>query len=164
MPLVVSDTSPVRALNHLELLGLLRKLFGEILIPPAVSDELKSGSKSLPPVDLNLYPFIHIAGPPLSQSITDIMCFEPELDRGEAEAIALAVQLGIEELLMDEWVSRRAASDLGMRTVGVLGILVRAKERGLVADIRPLIDRLRSEIRFFVADRLYHQVLESVGE
>jgi predicted nucleic acid-binding protein len=56
------------------------------------------------------------------------------------------------------------AKKLGLLPIGVLGILVRAKQRGLLAEVQPLLDRLRSELGFFISDRLRAEILRLAGE
>lgn len=65
-----------------------------------------------------------------------------ELDKGEAEAIALALELGADQVLIDERRGRRIAARLNLRYTGILGILVEAKNRGLISEVKPLLDAL----------------------
>lgn len=75
----------------------------------------------------------------------------------------LAVELGA-TLLIDEIEGRAAAAAAGVPFIGVLGVLSRAKREGLVDEVRPLLDRLRSELRFRIAQKLYEQFLQAIGE
>ncbi|MCT7983462.1 DUF3368 domain-containing protein [Laspinema sp. A4] len=86
------------------------------------------------------------------------------LDPGEAEAIALARELNADRLLIDERKGRAVASRLGIKLTGVLGILIVAKRRELITEIKPLIDELIDISRFRVGDELYARVLQDVGE
>jgi uncharacterized protein len=61
--IVVSDTSPVRALAHLQQLELLRKLFSEVLVPPAVAHELANPAAGLPAVDVATFPYLRVVSP-----------------------------------------------------------------------------------------------------
>ena len=85
------------------------------------------------------------------------------LDLGETEAIALALELKA-AILLDEWLGREAAHRLGLDTSGTLGVLVRAKNRGLIPELRPLIARLRDEINFHLAPRIVDEALMAAGE
>ena len=85
------------------------------------------------------------------------------LDRGEAEAIALALELGADELLIDERLGRREALRLRLSITGLLGVLLVAKRRGLVAMIRPVMDALMTQAGFRLSEQLY-TVLVAAGE
>lgn len=87
MSIVVSDTSPIRALAHLQLVGLLGVLFGEVLVPPAVRDELGSPHSRFKPIGLGKWPFIQVRAPRDRASVRDLLA---TLHLGEAEAIVLA--------------------------------------------------------------------------
>jgi len=87
-----------------------------------------------------------------------------DLDRGEAEILALAVEQGAELVLMDERDGRRFAQRLGLRPIGVIGILPEAKKGGLLDRIRPCLDALRHDAGFYLSDGLYKSALELAGE
>jgi len=121
--IVVSDTSPLRALTHLELLG---KLFSQILIPPAVEAELKRVG-----LDLFQSPGQTTFALRAPGDVNQVSALLNELDPGESEAISLAIEVNSKEVLMDQWDGRQVALRLGLEPVGVIGILVRAKNRVL---------------------------------
>ena len=161
MSVVVSDTSPIRALAHLELLPLLGELYDVVVIPPAVFKELTRDGKlftSLSRADLELFclrePALEIA------QTTEFL----ELDAGEREAIRLAIELSADGLLIDENCGRRVATAYGLKVTGTLGILGQAKQRGLIENVGSLIDRLRTEINFFISPALRREVLTDLGE
>lgn len=87
-----------------------------------------------------------------------------DLDRGEAETLALAMELKADLVLLDEQEARRAAIRLGLRPVGVLGTLLEAKRLGAIEEVRSLLDALRHQAGFFLGERLYQQILERAGE
>ncbi len=87
-----------------------------------------------------------------------------ELHLGEAEAIALALEMKAEYLLIDEREGRTLARQLGLRITGVLGVLLRAKRRGQIEAIKPEIEALRSHARFFIAPALESAILAEAGE
>ena len=86
------------------------------------------------------------------------------LDRGEAEAIALAADLKAGVVVIDEREGRQFAAQAGLSVVGVLGVLLRAKKNGQIAAIKPEIQLLRSKAGFFVATSLEAKVLAAAGE
>ena len=91
--IVVSDTSPIRALAFLEQLTVLERLFGTVVIPPAVVDELANPARLAPgesPVELSRFAFIEVRIPAGQTRVEELA---DELDRGESEAIVLAEEL-----------------------------------------------------------------------
>lgn len=135
--IVVSDTTP---LNYLVLIGqgdLLPGLYGRILIPNAVFEELRSDA-ALP--ELKAW----MADPPVWLEITRAGAVPTELvvlGPGEREAIALAEQLKADLLIMDDRDARREATRRSLRVTGTLGVLDEAAARGLI-DLSKAIDRL----------------------
>ena len=136
--LVVSDTSPIRALAHLNQLGLLARLFGQVLVPPAVEVELASPPAGLPKVNVRTLQGVQVRAPQNRQRVLEFM---QTLDPGESEALALALEIHADALLIDEAAGRAMAQEVGLRPIGVLGILLRAKQRNLIPELRPLLDR-----------------------
>lgn len=87
-----------------------------------------------------------------------------ELDRGEAEAICLAVDLKADRLLIDEKAGRKIAFREGLAIVGVVGVLIAAKHKGLLPQVAPLLDRLQNEAGFRLSATVRRAALEAVGE
>lgn len=157
---VVSDTSPIRALDWIGHLDLLQHLYGKVIVPKAVSLELLSTNKRFRPIDLVGHPFIEVR----STSGTSSMPELDRLDRGEAEALRLAVELSVNVVLMDETAGRRAAASIGLGVVGTVGVLLNAKEKSLIDEVAPLVEELRSGLGFFLSDVFVERVLRIAGE
>jgi predicted nucleic acid-binding protein len=87
-----------------------------------------------------------------------------ELDRGEAETLALAVALRADLVLLDEKARRLAARRLGLRVAGVLGILLEAKASGLIPAVDPPVSALRQRAGFYISQEVYLHVLRLAGE
>jgi predicted nucleic acid-binding protein len=87
-----------------------------------------------------------------------------DLDNGEAEAIVLAIDLKATYILMDEALGRKIALSYNLQPLGVLGMLVLAKQRGLIEVVTPLMDRLKSEANFYIDSNLYYYIKEIAQE
>jgi uncharacterized protein len=158
--IVVSDSSPIRALDFLGLLPVLNDLFDGVLTPPAMKDELDAPPSEFEVVDLSKYGFIEVRAP---QDQNQVKQFLRTLDRGESEALALALETGTQLILMDELRGRAAAAQCGIVPLGALGVLLRAKSRGLIPAVRPLIEKL-DDLGFYMSDELKKNVLRLAGE
>ncbi len=160
--IVVSNTSPVTNLAAIGQLDMLRQLYTTVLIPQAVYGELTFGGGSQPGgQEVPTLPWIearHVADRVL------VTALQIELDPGEAEAIALAVEMKADLLLLDERRGRMVASRLGLRFVGLLGVLNEAKQQGYLSAVKPLLEDLVSKAGFWVSPRLYARVLQAAGE
>lgn len=87
-----------------------------------------------------------------------------DLDEGEAAAIALALELGATQILMDEHDGRVKAKALGLQPIGLLGVLLHAKRDGALDSVEAVMQRLRQQAGFFIADDLFNQLLIEAGE
>ena len=161
--IVVSNTSPLTNLAAIGQFEILRQLYGELHIASAVWDELNSQGKRWPgslEVEHNSAWIqqhrIH------NQSL--VISLQRDLDRGEAESIALALEIRADLILLDEREGRHAAARLGLRVVGVVGVLLEAKAQGELAAIRPMLDRLRQKAGFYLSEKFYQSALKLAGE
>jgi predicted nucleic acid-binding protein len=93
-----------------------------------------------------------------------VTALQRDLDRGEAETIVLALELGADLTLLDEKEGRHAARRLGLRIVGVVGILLEAKANGAIGTIRPYLRALRQTAGFYLSEPLYQHALSLAGE
>ena len=160
----VSDTSPLLGLAAIGQLELLHEQFGAVFIPQAVQNELKleSGFRGAALLTQALsdgwLETKQVNNIPLVQALSN------ELHLGEAEALALASDLGVEMIVMDERDGRARARDMGLKTVGVLGILLRAKKQGRISSLTVAMEDLRREIGFFITDDLFQTIVKEAGE
>jgi len=86
------------------------------------------------------------------------------VNMGEAEAIALAVAVEANQLLIDERLGRQAARGLGLQIIGLVGILLTAKRQGLILAVKPILDALRIQASFRISSQLYEDVLNAAEE
>jgi predicted nucleic acid-binding protein len=152
--IVVSDTSCVSNLIALDALHLLPALYGEVIIPLAVERELRRTHGALPG-------FLQLRQP---GNLAFIQSLAQQLDRGEAEAIALAKELHADRLLIDEKDGRAVALREHIPVIGVLGILLIARKRGMIPSIKDCLLRLEQEAGFYKDEALKASVLQAAGE
>lgn len=161
--IVVSDTSPITNLAAVGLLDLLHKLYDRVIIPQAVYDEMASVSDSVPG-KLEVQTLSWIDSQPVAD-ITRSLELQTQLDIGEAEAIILALELKADLLLIDERKGRKVASQFGVKKItGLLGVLLEAKQKKLIPEIKPIVDPLINHQNFRISDRLYSRVLQVADE
>jgi uncharacterized protein len=157
--LVISDTSSITNLIQIQQLDILRKLYGTVVITKAVFDELKIIDYQK--VILEKADWIIVAQ---LQNRTLATILEIELDKGEAESIALAVEIDADLLLIDEKKGRRIAKAQGLTIIGLLGVIVEAKNLGIINFVKPLLDDLINKANFRIGIKLYNDVLAAVAE
>lgn len=157
--IVVSDTSVITNLVQIDQLTLLKDLFGSIVIPQKVYDELTKVPKQIDLIErLN---WIEV------KQISDSSHFDnllKTLDAGEAEAIVLAIELEADALLIDEKKGRKIAQEHGIIITGLLGILIIAKAENLISEVKPILDKLIFETGFRINPKLYQDILKKVDE
>jgi predicted nucleic acid-binding protein len=156
---VVLNNTPLVALWQLERLGLLHDLFGQVFLPLAVHHEFISTERELRRVAVASADWIEVV--PLAQP-QQALAYEG-LGRGEAEVLALAIERSARLVIIDELRGRRYARRLGLPLTGTLGVLLLAKERGLVDRVAPLVSRLQ-EAGLYLHPALVARALEMGGE
>lgn len=160
--IVVSDTSPINNLAAIDQLHLLQQLYKTVVIPEAVYQELSDPSFPVAgATEVQTFDWIQTCA---VSDRTIVETLSNELDIGEAEAIALAVEIQADQLLIDERRGRLVAERLNLRYTGILGILVEAKSQGLITEVKPLLDALIHQAGFWVAEPLYKKILQFVDE
>ena len=159
---VVSNTSPIINLAAIGQLELLRHLYGNIIIPQAVYEEIAIRGAGEPGAT-EVQSLEWIAKYTVNDR-TLINLLSLELDPGEAEVIACALEIKADLLLLDERRARAIAERAGLQFTGILGSLVEAKSKGIITAVKPVVDALISEAGFWVADSLYKRTLEVAGE
>ncbi len=157
---VVVNTTPLISLALLDHITLLHQLYQEILIPDSVAVELKQGG-------------VHAAGSTITEQNSWIrICTinSPEhtqllvdLDTGEADVIELALERKANRVIIDEQMGRWYANRLGMKVTGTIGILLKAKETGLISSIAPLLNQLKTS-GIWLSDDLIKKAVGLAGE
>jgi hypothetical protein len=161
---VISNTSPLLNLAIIDHLFLLPQQFGEIYIPQAVEAELKinhdlPGSNALKTAVDEGWLITQPAG-----DTALISLLRRDLHQGESEAIALAVELSADRILLDEKEARQVARTIGLSITGILGILLRGWHEKTVASMEVVMQRLQQEANFRISSALLTQILRESGE
>jgi len=154
--LVVSNTSPIIALYSIEKLYLLKDIFGEIVIPQGVSKELARWKARI----VRDESWIKERRVKNRLALDILTLF---LDQGEAEAIILAREISADRLIIDERAGRDIARWLGIKMIGTLGILLLAKEEGLIPQVKDSLDALKKK-NFWISKELEVQILKRARE
>jgi hypothetical protein len=160
--IVVSDTSPISNLLIIDRIYILKDLFSEVTIPPAVDSEILELKKFN--VDISSYRnagWIQVSTP---SNIHKVTALERNLDEGESQAIALAIEIKCDLLLIDERIGTKIARDEGLNTIGLIGVLIKAKEKGLIPNLKTVLTELRTSAGFWIGDALQERILKDAGE
>lgn len=159
MPKVVSNTTPILSLLKIDQLHLLEAIYKKIIVPAAVWQEIEAGKRKPYYADLAQLSWIEIQN---IQDVTKLAAF-PLLDRGEAEVIVLAQEIKADLVIIDEELGRIEAMKIGLTLTGTLGVMLKAKQQGMIPAVRPLLD-LMLQRSVWVNPRLYQDVLLLAGE
>jgi len=159
---IISDTSPLSNLLIIDKLDILHQVVGNIVIPQSVFNEVVA----LDDFNINTESFKNAAwivsqNPDNEEFVNHLL---NELDRGEAEAIALALQLNADYIIMDEKICRSVVQKYNIETIGLLGILIKGKEIGVIASLKPILDDLIQVSGFWISEELYQEILRRVNE
>ncbi|MCD4755581.1 MAG: DUF3368 domain-containing protein [Deltaproteobacteria bacterium] len=159
--IIVSNSTPLIGFASIQRFDLLKRLFGELYIPQAVYDEVVvAGGDACGVHEVRNATWIKTIG------VKDRLAAEvllDELDLGEAEAIVLAREISADWVLMDERKGRRKLKQLGLRKIGTIGLLLKAKQEGLLPIIRPDIERLDQK-GFSLSQFVINAVLQKANE
>jgi len=162
--LAVSNTSPISNLAHIGRLDLLKDQFPKLWIPDAVKKELERHPSPEARVSIAAaynHGWLRV-GTPVETPLKSMLL--QQVHQGEAEAIALAVDLSAQLIILDEREGRALASQAGLSVTGTLGVLLKAKALGTIPAVRPELNLLRSRTRFFLAAPLEKAFLSAAGE
>jgi predicted nucleic acid-binding protein len=162
--IIISDTSVITNLAAIQHLHLLPQLYSQVIIPEAVYRELAEIDPPVPgALEVQTAPWLEVRQV-INPVFVKHLQVEVRLDPGESEAIALALELNADLLLIDERRGRAEASRLGIKITGLLGLLVESKRKNLIVAVKPLMDALIATSEFRISPALYRQVLDVVNE
>ena len=163
--IVVSDTTPLISLLKINRLDLLKKLFGDVLIPQAVFDELTDDERFRLEADQIREKKFIVVKPVNNPESTNILKRATGLDQGESEAIVLTDELKADLLLMDEAKGRNVSAQMGLRIMGTIGILMVAYEEDELSsdEVRECIAGLQHAGRH-IGQRHYQMLLSRLKD
>ena len=147
---IISDTSCFIILTNIGELDLLQKTYGQVLTTIEVAAEFGSP----------LPDWIEI------QSATDKyrqQILEMQIDKGEASAIALALEIPDSTIILDDYKAQKIAERLGLEITGTVGVIIKAKLRGVIPSIKPYFENIR-KTDFRLTDAIEKQALKEAGE
>ena len=156
---VVSNTTPIISLQKLSMLNILKELYGKIIIPKAVYEEVEYGKGKEYYQNLAKIDWIEIQE---IQSIHSLKYFL-DLDAGEAEAIVLATETNADLIIIDEKLGRYHAKHANLKVTGTIGVLLKAKSNGLIKQIKPLLFELMKK-DVWLSENLINDILIMAGE
>ncbi len=156
--MIVSNSTPLIAFARIGELELLQQIVRYVLIPEAVWKEVTEAGNRAGAKEIRNASWVQVrtvrAVPPE---------IPPLLDRGEAEVIALAEEIAADELLLDERAARAVATVRGLKIIGSVGLLARAKQQGIVTTVRPFLERMQIRgIRY--SRRFVEEFLRQLGK
>lgn len=160
---VVANSTPLIGFSKIRQLELLRDVYGSIIIPEEVYTEVvidgagESGAAEVAAAQWISY-----------QAVTDknqvrILHNTTPLGLGECGTIVLAEEIDAQRVIIDDHTARRVAMTRGLPIIGIVGVLLVAKTRHIIPDVKPILDNLRDH-GTRISQRLYHQTLTTAGE
>src|SRR5215210_1812287 len=147
---IIADTSCFILLYKLNYLDILYKLFGKVTTTPEVFLEL---NKTLPEWIIT----------ERVKNIHQQQLLEKEVDKGEASVISLAIEKENSLLILDDLKARKLAAKLSIQYTGTLGVFLKAKERGIILALKPILLNIQ-KTNFRFSDKVFEELLEIAGE
>jgi predicted nucleic acid-binding protein len=147
---IISDTSCLIILTKIGELDLLRQLYKTVTITQDILLEYEE----------NLPDWIEV------QQVKDNyrqQLLEMQIDKREASAIALALETADNIVILDDWKARKVAERLGLSVTGTLGVIIKARNSGMISSIKPYLDKIR-ETNLRISEELEQIALKEANE
>ena len=157
MKVVIADTGALISLIHLDKIDLVQKVFGNFFIAKAVWEELNDYDN--PGFDRNILQNLESKVKQINSRNHLLMV----MDYGESESVILYEELRADYLLIDDNKARVVAESLNINCIGTLGLLIKAKQKGLIKELKPLFEKLIETGRYF-SKKLLNDLLNKVDE
>lgn len=159
--IVVVNSTPIIALSVIDQLHLFKNLYGKIIIPKAVQDEVMAKEDSVTRLALE-----EAEAWIITKTVTDIAAkkfFKVQLHEGEVEVMLLGKELEADLLVIDDYIAREYAKYLDFKITGTLGVILRAKGNGIIKEVKPLVLDLIDH-GIYISDKLYKDILKMAEE
>jgi len=153
---VIVNSTPIIALLGIGQLDILNSLYGDIIIPEAVRDEVSVKDEHA----LINYSWIKVNA---ISNVAAKEAFISSLHDGEVEVMILAKEHDADLVIIDDGLARRYAKYQGLTVTGTVGVLCRAKQNGVINSIKPLLDDLCG-FGFYISDNVFKEALRLAGE
>ncbi|AZT91084.1 DUF3368 domain-containing protein [Caldicellulosiruptor changbaiensis] len=157
---VIDNSTPIIALNSINKLYLLKSLYEKVYIPYAVYEEVALSGPEDKRINVKKHEFIVIEKIKNEEAKK---FFSTSLHKGEVEVIILAKEINAELCVIDDYLARKYANLFGLKVTGTIGILIKAKEKGLIQHVKPFLDELIKN-KIYIGKDLYNQILEIAKE
>lgn len=158
---IVCDSTALIGLAKIKKIELLKQIYKEVSIPEAIFSEVVTKGRGRPGVkEIENAEWIK------RKTIKDrrtVEMLSAEIGRGEAEVLVLGKELDADWLIIDDERARTAATSAGFNIIGLVGILLLAKELKLISSVKPLLDNLKKN-HFRLSDKIFEEVLKKAGE
>jgi predicted nucleic acid-binding protein len=148
--IIIADTSCFILLDKISSLELLHQVFGEVITTIEVQNEF---GKQLPQ-------WIKIEA---VNNVEQQSLLESEIDKGEASAIALAMEKTNSLLILDDFKARRIAEKLHLQFTGTLGVLLKAKQAGIISLLKPTLEKIQ-QTNFRFSEKVFEDILKAANE
>ncbi len=148
--IVIADTSCFILLTKINEINLLKELYSSVYTTPEIASEFKYA----------LPTWIII------QDVKDrdmLVSLEVDLDHGEASAIALTYELPDAIVVLDDWGARKVATRLHITFTGTFGIIIKAKQKGIIQSVKPVLEKVR-QTNFRISEEVLIEVLREADE
>jgi predicted nucleic acid-binding protein len=155
---IIANATPLIYLHRIGQLEILHQLFTQVTIPEEVARELQMGQHGEPTIPD--FAWIEVVAVQ-NRAAVDVLA--QELDWGEAEVLALALERVADQVIIDDALARAAATLLHIPCIGTLGILLTCKTRRLITTVKEPLDAMMAA-GLWIAPALYEQVLHKIGE
>ena len=152
---IISNSTPLIILSKIGELEILKNLYGEIIIPRAVFEEVTIKSDAI-----KNFSWIKILE---MQDKSNRKIYQAKLHNGEVEVMMLAKEISADLLIIDDNAAKKFAKFLGFTVTGTLGILLKAKSEKIISEVKPILEKMQAE-NFYISDEIIKLVLKTAGE